>query len=246
MKKLVLVTGGSRGIGAAIVDRLLKDKYEVIYTSTMPKKPSRRRNLHHAVIDFAQFDWTRALVKTLQNDRSVLYGVINNAGICKTAPLGDASFPETWDTVIRTNLSGPADLVSELVRAKLVADGGRIINISSQLGHVGRAEYSAYCASKAGIDAITKVWAAELGERRITVNTVSPGWIETDMTDDDLARLAKAAYESLAIFKRRITSKLDLRRMNSPEEVAGIVRFLLSEEGSGITGRDIRMAGPSA
>ncbi len=246
-KKLVLVTGGTRGIGAAIVDRLLKDKFSVLYTGTTPpKQKSRRKNAEFAVLDFADPSWVDALVSTLVKDGTVLYGVVNNAGVCQTAELGDKSFLPAWERVMQTNLTGPAHLIHSLVGTKRIAEGGRIVNISSQLGDAGRSAYSAYCASKSGLNALTKVWASELGERQILVNTVSPGWIETDMTAADLGRLAKESMEPARIFKNRILQRLDQKRFNTPEEVANIAAWLLSEESSGVTGRIFRMAGPSA
>jgi 3-oxoacyl-[acyl-carrier protein] reductase len=139
----------------------------------------------------------------------------------------------------------PYLLTQALVEAKKLSQDASIVNISSQLGSVGRAGYSAYCASKHGLNGLTKVWAAELGEQGIRVNAVAPGWIETEMTAADLSRAAKKRRVMPDALKKEIEGKLDLRRMNTPDEVAAIVAFLLSNESSGITGRIIEMAGPS-
>jgi len=162
-----------------------------------------------------------------------LYGIVNNAGICKTEKLLDNS--DVWNEVINTNLNGMYWLTKGL--APYLVDNGRIVNISSQLGKEGRAGYGAYCASKFGIIGLTKCWAKELGNRGITVNAVCPGWVSTEMSTNDMIRLAREAGVEKEEYYRRICEPLELKRFTTPEEVANLVAFLISNNASGITGR---------
>ncbi len=113
------------------------------------------------------------------------------------------------------------------------------MNIASQLGKEGRAGYSAYCASKFALIGLTKVWAKELGSRAITVNAICPGWVNTEMSRKDLARIAKEKGISTKTYYKQICEPLELKRFTDPAEVANLAHFLLSGEGKGITGRDI-------
>lgn len=254
-KKSVLVTGASRGIGRAIAERLARDGYRVFGTATgvgseamSPAEGVRMLPLRQEVAQ------SRAdLIAWLHDELGAgcLYGLVNNAAICETAPLGrpTAAFEEVLSRVLDANLGGVARLTHEFVATGKIGRSGvpaSIVNISSQLGVVGRAGYSAYGASKAGLVSLTETWSRELGPKGIRVNAVCPGWIETEMTASDLARLAEEAGQDPAAYRAALEAKLDQRRFNTPAEVAAIVAFLLSPDASGITGRTIEMAGPSA
>lgn len=249
-QKFVVVTGGTRGIGRAIVRRLLDDPEigHVRYTGTGGVQV-RDRSLVEMGFDASRHQGDALNLESTAGYGFVghlpkrIHGLVLNAAVCATAPLGATDGPEVFERVLAVNLRGNYLLADELLPR--IEDGGRIVAIASQLGVVGRAGYSAYCASKHGLIGMVKVWASELGGRGITVNAVCPGWIETEMTGADLARLAAEAGEDVDTYRRRITERLDLRRMNTPEEVAEIVAFLLSPRASGITGRTIEMAGPS-
>ena len=233
MKKTVLLTGGTRGIGHSIRTRLEKEGYEVFFTA------QKGRNIREAVVGepiALDLSSETSIQDFIQHwDRSI-YAIINNAGICETALLGDENAMHVWNNVISVNLHAPFKLSDGLLK-KLI-EGGRIVNISSQLGVEGRAGYGAYCASKFAINGLTKVWAKELGMREITVNSVCPGWVETDMTMQDLSRLAKEKKISNEQMYKEICSPLELKRMNKPEEIAGLISFLLGPDGAGITGRE--------
>jgi NAD(P)-dependent dehydrogenase (short-subunit alcohol dehydrogenase family) len=141
-----------------------------------------------------------------------------------------------WDEVLDINLNGVQFLTRGLV--KHIPDRGRIVNISSQLGQEARAGYGAYCASKFALIGLTKVWAKELGPRGITVNAVCPGWVKTDQAVGDMERLAREKGVPVEKLYKEICEPLELRRFTEPEEVAQLVGFLVSPEGSGVTGRD--------
>jgi NAD(P)-dependent dehydrogenase (short-subunit alcohol dehydrogenase family) len=164
-----------------------------------------------------------------------LWGIVNNAGICKTFGMLDSGV-DPLDDVLDTNLIGPYFLTKGLVPR--LARPGRIVNIASQLGQEGRAGYSAYCASKFGLIGMTKCWAKELSTYGITVNAVCPGWVGTEMSFKDIERMASEEGVSTEQFYSDICRPLELKRFNTPGEVANLVSFLLSDEASGITGRD--------
>ncbi len=215
--KTIIVTGGSRGIGKAIVGVLLKEGYDVYSCDRKVFNLSDRK----AIENFCN-TWNKPL-----------YGLVNNAGICKTEKLSE-NF-NVWDDVIDTNLNGAYFLTKGLI--KHFIDNGRIVNISSQLGKEGRAGYGAYCASKFGIIGLTKCWAKELGGRGITVNAICPGWVKTEMAMKDLKRMAEEKGVSSDELYEEICKPLELKRFTEPEEVADLAAFLLSSKADGITGR---------
>jgi len=175
-----------------------------------------------------------ALADFVATWREPLWGIVHNAGICKTATLADREH-DPWREVLAVNLEAPYRLMRGLLPR--LARPGRIVTIGSQLSVEGRAGYGAYCASKFGLVGLTKCWAKELGREGITVNAVCPGWVDTEMTGNDVARIAAEMGRDAAMFKAEIADPLELKRFNSPEEVAELVAFLMSDKSSGITGR---------
>lgn len=239
--KLIIITGASRGIGRAIAETLLSDGFDIHICARSENKLQAAAG---ALSAFGQVDYSvldiadRAAVQKFTADwNKDIYGLVNNAGICKTEKILDQA--DIWDEVMDTNLGGLYWITKGL--AEHLADKGRIVNISSQLGKEGRAGYGAYCASKFGVIGLTKCWAKELGGRGITVNAVCPGWVNTDMAQKDLERLAREVGISKEEYYKQICEPLELKRFTEPEEVANLVAFLLSTKASGITGRDILM-----
>lgn len=238
--KKVLVTGASRGIGLEIAKKLYELEYELILTcssaeslSTLQQKEfvnSGRVSIK--VVDQSDYKSVESFCNSFDGQ---LWGIVNNAGICKTLALKEPGEDSFMD-VLNTNLIGPYYLVKLLLPK--ISRPGRIVNIASQLGHEGRAGYSAYSASKFGLIGMTKCWAKELGAEGITVNAVSPGWVDTKMSRLDMSRMAKEAGITIENYYKRICEPLELKRFNSTEEVANLVAYLLSEESSGVTGRD--------
>lgn len=240
-QKKVIVTGGSRGIGFSIAKKLLESDYSVCITGRHEdelKKSSdvlsQYGEVSYAVFDISDSDSVQTFADSVSGP---LYALINNAGICKTQSLSGGETSDPWEEVLATNLSGPYFLTKAFVHK--IEDGGRIVNISSQLGKEGRAGYSAYCASKFALIGLTKTWAKELGVRNITVNAVCPGWVRTDMGIRDLERLAVENGKTFDEYYKEICAPLELKRFTEPEEVAALVAFLVSKEASGVTGRDM-------
>ena len=228
MSRVVLVTGGSKGIGLACARAFaaLGDKVAITYNSTPP--PPEFFGVKCDVTDTAQVDAAFAAVEEHFGTVEVL---VSNAGITKDTLLlrmKEADFTE----VIDANLTGAFRVVKRATPGMLKARSGRIILMSSVVGLLGSAGQANYAASKAGLVGFARSLARELGSRSITVNVVAPGPVETDMT-------AALTAEQL----QTITSSVPLQRMATPEEVAGVVAFLASQPAAYITGAVIPVDG---
>lgn len=237
--KVVLVTGASRGIGAAIADSLGEKGATVIATATSEggaEKISARFTEKGItgkgmVLDVASQESVNALMETVQAEYGAPLILVNNAGITKDNILMRMKDDE-WFDVIDTNLNAIYRLSKACLRGMTKARWGRIINISSVVGAMGNAGQTNYCATKAGVGGFTRSLAKELGPRNITVNAVSPGFIDTDMTKE----LPDANREA-------ILSQVPLGRLGEPEEIAAVVDFLASDSGAYITGENIHVNG---
>ncbi|KVC66934.1 short-chain dehydrogenase [Burkholderia ubonensis] len=240
MRKRVIVTGASRGIGRAIAEVLALKQYDLdlMVSSEASAEELRRADFvkdsraNVFAVDLASGD---EIGQFVANWRASLWGIVNNAGICKTFGILDEG-DDPLDEVLSTNLIGPYRLTKGLLPH--LSRPGRIVNVASQLGQEGRAGYSAYCASKFGLIGMTKCWAKELGAEGVTVNAICPGWVGTEMSFKDVDRIAAEEGVSADEFYKDVCEPLELKRFTTPTEVANLVAFLISEDGSGVTGRD--------
>jgi len=235
--EIALVTGASRGIGAAIADTLAARGATVIGTATSEagaKAISERLAPHGGVgrvlnvTDAASID---ALVDGIAKGFGPVSILVNNAGITRDNLLMRMK-DEDWQAILDTNLSSVYRTSKAVMRAMMKARKGRIINIASVIGVTGNAGQANYAAAKAGIIAFGKSLAKEIGSRGITVNTVAPGFIETDMTKD----LPEAAKEALL-------NQIALERLGSPQDIAEAVAFLASPAAAYITGETLHVNG---
>lgn len=237
--KVALVTGASRGIGAAIADQLGAQGATVVGTATseagaekitarFAQKGVNGRGMALNVTDVESID---AVIKAVTEEFGAPTILVNNAGITKDNILMRMKDDE-WFDVIDTNLSAIFRLAKACVRPMTKARWGRIINISSVVGAMGNAGQSNYAATKAGVGGFARALAKELGSRNITVNTVAPGFIDTDMTKD----LPEAGREAML-------SQVPLARLGQPEEIASVVCFLAGDGAAYITGETIHVNG---
>jgi 3-oxoacyl-[acyl-carrier protein] reductase len=238
-KRVALVTGGSRGIGAAIVQRLAKDGFHVVAVARSLDKLDAVCNQIKAeggsaealAVDIADSKAFAAAVEKTADTHGRLDVLVNNAGITRDGLILRMD-DEDFDAVIDTNLKSAFVAIRTAARPMMRAKGGRIINISSVSGVAGNAGQANYAASKAGLIGLSKSVAKELSGKNITCNVVAPGFISTDMTDSLSDQI-----------KERVKEIIPLRRFGQPQEVAGVVSFLAGPDSSYVTGQVIVVDG---
>lgn len=237
--QIALVTGASRGIGAAIAAELGRQGATVVGTATTQ---SGAENIAAALkaagingtgmaLDVNDAAQVEAVLKEIAEKFGVITILVNNAGVTRDTLLMRMS-EEDWDTVISTNLKSVFRLSQAVLRPMMKARYGRIINISSVVGHMGNAGQTNYCAAKAGMTGFTKSMAQEVGSRGITVNCVAPGFIDTDMT--------KELPEE---HKAKLLERIPLGRLGQAEDIAATVAFLASSRAGYITGETMHVNG---
>jgi len=237
--QIALVTGASRGIGAAIAQALGKQGATVIGTATTANGADKiAATLKEAgikglgvALDVNESEQVEAVLKQISSEFGDVSILVNNAGITRDTLLMRMK-DEDWDAVISTNLKSVYRMSQAVLRPMMKARVGRIINISSVVGHMGNAGQTNYAAAKAGMTGFTKSLAAEVGSRGITVNCVAPGFIATDMT----AELSED-------IKNQMLSRIPVGRLGSAEEIAATVAFLASSGAAYITGETIHVNG---
>jgi 3-oxoacyl-[acyl-carrier protein] reductase len=231
-EEVVFISGASRGIGTAIAEHFANKGHKVIGTSrTNFTFNSNNKNLIPISLDITNRDSVNECTNFLKENNLTPLILVNNAGITS-----DQLFlrmkDEDWDNVLATNLTGTFNLTKALIKGMIKNRHGRIINISSVSGLMGNPGQVNYSSAKAGISGFTKSLAKEVGSRGITVNSIAPGFIETDMTSyldkDD---------------KKKLIQNIPLNRLGCVNDIAELAIFLASEDASYITGQTISVDG---
>lgn len=238
MNKTVLVTGSSRGIGKAIALRLAREQYDLVLHCRNNREQADEvaneivemgQSARVLQFDIGDREQTKTVLEQDMDEFGAYYGVVCNAGVAR-----DNAFPaipgDEWDLVLRTNLDGFYNVLHPVIMPMIRRrKPSRIITLSSVSGETGNRGQVNYSAAKAGIIGATKALAVELAKRKITVNCVSPGLIDTEMVE------SVAMDEALKM--------IPMKRMGRVEEVAGTVNFLLSEDAAYITRQVISVNG---
>ena len=236
MNKTAIVTGGSKGIGKAICVRLAKDGFNIAFSyNSNPELAEETAKLCESAgvkvkfhkVDVADSTACKEWTEEVQTEFGSVDVLVNNAGITKDGLLMKMK-DEDLDAVLDVNLKGSFYMMREASKIMLKQKSGKIVNISSVVGVMGNAGQVNYSATKAGVIGMTKSLARELAGRRINVNAVAPGMIETDMTKamSDKAREA-------------VIAGIPFKEMGKPEEIASVVSFLAGEDSNYITGQVI-------
>lgn len=235
-----VITGGSRGIGRAVAISLAKQGYDILIgyhgndaaaMAVISEIESLGVKVQSFKGDISDEQTARDMVQKAVDSFGSIEVLVNNAGITRDTLLLRMK-TEDFKAVLDTNLTAAFNMTREAAKHMAKARSGRIVNISSVVGEIGNAGQCNYAASKAGLIGMTKSAAKELAARRITVNAVAPGFIETDMTD--------ALKDEM---KAEILKNIPLGRFGNAEDVAAAVEFLVSERADYITGQVINVCG---
>ena len=231
--KTALVTGASRGIGRAIAEKLKADNYKVLGTATSDSGVDTLNNndIEGYLLDLNSKDSIENFWSKLESDNKTISVLVNNAGITRDNIILRMS-DEEWSDIMNVHLYGTFQLSKRALKMMLKNKWGRIINISSASASIGNRGQSNYAAAKAGVEAFTKSLAKEVGKRDITINAVAPGFISTDMTENNKG--VNADY---------LVKEIPLGRFGKPEEVASLISFMCSDGASYITGQTIHING---
>jgi acetoacetyl-CoA reductase len=235
MNRLALVTGATRGIGAATAVMLKAAGYKVVANYHGNDDNAARFSAEHNIpvikFDVGDFAACAAAIKEIEDKYGVIDVLVNNAGISKDATLHKMT-PQQWDDVVRTNLSGLFNTCRNVIEGMRARGFGRIINIGSINGESGQYGLTNYSAAKAGLHGFTKALALESAGKGITVNTVAPGYVDTDL-------VRSVSPEVL----EKLIAKIPVGRLGRAEEIARCVVFLANDEAGFITGSALSING---
>lgn len=247
LNKIALITGGSRGLGKNSALQLAQKGFDIIITFQTQKEEAEKTVaelrltgrkaafLQLNLSDTGSFDaFTKTLQNTLRNDfnTDTFDALVNNAGSGYHAAISETS-EEGFDAMSNIHLKAPFFLTQKLI--SLLNNGGAIVNTSSGLSRFSYPGYAAYAIMKAGIDALTRYQAVELGPRKIRVNTVAPGAIETDFSG--------GVVRDNKELNQMISSMTPLGRVGKPDDIGGVVAFLCSDDSKWINGQRIEVSG---
>jgi acetoacetyl-CoA reductase len=238
-QKIAYVTGGMGGIGTAICQRLHKEGFKVIagcgptrdHSKWIAEQAALGFTFYASVGNVGDWDSTVAAFTKTKTDHGAVDVLVNNAGITKDRMFLKMT-RDDWDAVMNTNLNSMFNVTKQVVPDMIEKGWGRIINISSVNGEKGQSGQTNYSAAKAGMHGFTMALAQEMATKGVTVNTVSPGYIGTDMV--------KAIREDVLA---KIVATIPVKRLGEPSEIASIIAWLASDEGGYSTGADFSVNG---
>ena len=241
-RRVALITGGMGGIGTAICRRLASTNGNAVVANCLPGYEHKDAwldkvrvegfdNVYAAEGDVANFESVGEMVKRIESDIGPIDILVNNAGIVRDNMLHKMS-PGDWIEVINTNLNSAFNVTKHVVDGMCTRGWGRIVNLSSVNGQRGQFGQTNYSAAKAGIHGFAKALAQEVVKKGVTVNSVSPGYVATDM----VRSIRKDVLE-------RIVAGIPMGRLADPDEIAGLIAYLSSEEAGYITGANIAING---
>jgi ketoreductase len=248
--KIALVSGGGSGIGKAIAVKLAKNGAKVAIASR------NREQLQKVAAELAQLGLTVVPVQMdvrvkAEVERAVaeivtrwgaIHILVNNAGTSGLSLMSDAD-DSKWYNIVDTNLNGMYLLTKAVLPQIPDHAGGRVINISSVLGKFGVPGYTAYCTTKHGMIGFTRALALEVVSRGITVNTICPGWVDTEMANFGINETAKLQGITPEEFKAQAVAAVPIRRFLEAEEIAELVAYVASDAARGITGQAMNICG---
>ena len=238
--RTALVTGGNRGLGAAIARALGDAGHRVIITHTpgndkvaawLDAQDTKGYRFVAYGVDVGDWESTQALARQIQADGYHVDILVNNAGITRDATLRKMDKPG-WDAVLRTNLDSMFNVTKPFIDPMVERGWGRIINISSINGSKGQFGQTNYSAAKAGVHGFTKALAQEVARKGVTVNTISPGYLATEMV--------MAVREDV---RQKIIEAIPVGRLGQPDEIAALVAFIASDAAAFMTGSNVAMNG---
>jgi NAD(P)-dependent dehydrogenase (short-subunit alcohol dehydrogenase family) len=246
--RVALVTGASRGIGEAMARRFSAEGARVALAARDEASCQRiAAELSRSGAEAVAIGCDVTLPVSVSNAVAAVVAkwgridiLVNNAGLGGPTPLDDPD-DARWSAILATNLTAAFRVTREA--APFLSQGGRVLNLSSVLGRFGVAGYSAYCASKHGIIGLTRALALELAPRKITVNAICPGWVETDMARDGFGRIGRSSGAGEEAGRQAAAKMAPLGRVLDPDEVAGLAAYLASEEARNLTGQAIVIDG---
>jgi len=248
--RVAIVTGGGRGIGAAVAVVLARRGIKVAVTARTSRELLKTVDAVSAVggtaialaADLCVPSEVERVVVECASRLGPADVLINNAGVAESSPL-DPTDDALWDRHLLTNLTA-AFWFCRAVAPKMAARGwGRIVNVASVVADKGVPYTAAYSASKAGLVGLSRALAAELGARGVTVNSVSPGWVETIMAAQAVERIGARTGKGAESVRADLMAQGGQQRFLTPEEVAGLVGYLVSDEAAGVNGQDWVMNG---
>jgi meso-butanediol dehydrogenase/(S,S)-butanediol dehydrogenase/diacetyl reductase len=236
--KVALITGGGTGLGAAISRRFSKNGASVVIMGRreVPIRAVAEETNGRAVIgDVTNVEDLKRAVKATMQEFGGLDIAVANAGIISVADVMSIT-REDWQSIVDINLTGVMNTAKAAIPSMIERGGGSIINISSVAGLMGISEAVGYCSTKAGLSGLTRSLAIDYGSRNIRVNTLCPGWFQSEMSNKEMEELAREKGITIEEAIDRVTRYLPLKRMATADEIAACVEFLASDYSSFVTG----------